>query len=182
MPENDHAYDPPITERITCMYYKARITENHPFDRFSNLWTSFNAFYAYKFGDAINGNRNSDRYLLTEFCKETQYEEIYKNLLANSESFKRNLNDFMKILNKTRFPGKIRDLRPHNRTNESAAKPFTSTENFKEFILITYQIRNNLIHGNKSNRNDADIEIIKTIFNAFIEFSGEIYKQEGIID
>ncbi len=179
MPSRDFSQDPPQLEIIKGMYDRAKLSD-HYFNCFINLWTSFNAFYTLKYGDELNGRKNNDRYLLNKFCTVQKYIQIYQNLIINSESFKENLFQFMTILNYTKFPGKIRDLRIHNRENESAAKSFSSVDNFEEFIWITYQIRNNLIHGNKSNENEADIKIVKTIFNLFIEFLSEIYKQEGI--
>lgn len=179
----DYIHVPESNEIIINWFLKAKKNIEFPLDSFIEMWISFNCFYTSRFycktlSDLGNAN---DFNIVKTFCSEPKYRTMYLNLLVTSESFQDILRSFLEILKNTKFPGKIRNLRPDMRENENEAKPFSSIGNFEEFIWITYQIRNNLFHGNKSTQNDADLIIVQTISNAFMEYLGEIYKEEGLL-
>lgn len=171
---------------IESWFYKAN-SNGEPFDNFIALWISFNGFYTsskrYNQARKLTTQKNIPEYLYLEsFCSEKKYQNIYFDLLKNTKSFEDYLNYFLKLLEKTRFKGKIADLRPDMRNDESAAKPFSNINNFEQFISISYQIRCNLFHGNKSSSDDGDKDIVNAILEPFKQFLEKVYENEGYLN
>jgi hypothetical protein len=181
----EYSLIPENKEIIESWFIKAKNSNENPFDKFNALWISFNSFYTsperYAKARTLTTQRNIPEYIYLEsFCSEKKYNDIYLNLVKNSDIFTNKLNYFLKLLDeKTRFKGKIADLRQDMRNNEKFAKSFSDIENLEEFIFVTYQIRCNLIHGNKSTKNKGDNDIITAIFAPFIQFLEIIYEDEG---
>jgi len=146
---------PEPKEIIENWFNKANSNEE-PFDNFIALWISFNCFYTsgkrYVKARKLTNQPNIPEILyLKSFCSEKKYRSIYSELLKNSISFQEELNYFLKLLNeKTRFKGKIADLRPDMRDRVDRAQSFSDIINFEEFMLVSYQIRCNLFHGIKA--------------------------------
>ncbi len=158
------------------------------FDRFISLWVSFNCFFVsefYKTAKNDSGAREpSEKDYLRIIYTEKNYKNKYSELLNQNKKFKDELNTFFKYLNGsgyiTHFKGKVADMRPNRRT-EINAQSFENLNNFKQFILVVYQIRCNLFHGNKNPDANGDIKLVESIFKSFIIFIEEIYRMEGYL-
>lgn len=179
---------PESREIIEIWFNKSKNGNNPLFDKFISLWISFNSFYTsdkrYIKARRLTNRKNIPEYLYLEsFCSGKKYQNIYSDLLKNSNSFQKDLNYFLGLLEeKTRFKGKIADLRPDMRNREDAAQPFSDIKNFKEFIFVSYQIRCNLVHGNKSTTDDGDNDIVSAIYAPFIRFLQKVYENEGYLN
>lgn len=162
---------------------------NNDFDKFIYLWISFNCFFVSEFYDEAYEKRNktikkeddkeepSEGNYLSVFCENQKYKKLYADLIQNSDTFKTDLKLFKGSLQNNMFPGKVADLRP-NRVKESHARKFNNIKSLKQFIFVTYQIRNNLFHGNKDPGDENDLTLVNGIFNPFFEFLTELYKKE----
>jgi hypothetical protein len=160
-------------------------SDYNTFDNFIALWISFNGFFNSElYGDARRlGKRDSpsERAYLRAFFEKKEYEGIYLDLISDCQPFHDTLREFIRLLETiTMFPGRVADMRPALIT-ESHTQEFTDIHNFKDFILVTYQIRCNLFHGNKSISNEGDVRLVKGIFTPFRLFLNELYKQEGYL-
>lgn len=155
------------------------------FDKFIFLWISFNGYFVSKYfneaQELSNRREPSEWQYIKIISKNNAYKKVYVKLIENDPNFNEELNNFKGLLKNTHFPGKIADLRP-NSLIEDLAKEFSDIHNFEQFILITYQIRCNLFHGNKRPDYDGDIKIVKGIFEPFMIFITEIYRKEGYLN
>ena len=187
----------PTSKRIiTSWFERAQIPVKEPkydyFDRFITLWISFNCYFVSGLHDkACNRisiqNKNetikckrfepSEADYLKVLIDTPKYKCIYLNLIENSDDFVNKLELFKEFIQRNDYKGMVADLRSERR-KKSHAKKFSNINNFKQFIFVTYQIRCNLFHGNKSPFIGRDTELVKLIFDPFNEFLTEIYKEE----
>lgn len=177
---------PEPKEIIKNWFCKAK-PNKEPFDSYIAAWISFNGFYTsekrYDNSRKLRNTGNIPEYVyLKSFYSEKKYQNVYAGLLKNPD-FEHELNDFLDLINtKTRFKGKIADLRPDMRNKEDQAQPFSDINNFEEFVLVSYQIRCNLFHGNKSTSDDGDTAIVSAINAPFIRFLEKVYENEGYLN
>jgi len=172
---------------IKNWYLKAKNPVESPgydhFDRFISLWISFNCYFVSEFYDELKYKirRDPSEYNYLSFIVDrNDFKSHYSHLIENVPDFKKNLEYFQELLKQNRFPGAIADLRPH-RIKQDYAKRFDDIHSFEQFIWIVYQVRCNLFHGNKNPNHDDDIEIVKTIFDSWMDFITAIYKEEGYL-
>lgn len=166
---------------------KSGVESHKYFDGFISLWVSFNCFFVAEFySEAKTQSRRSEPserdYLKIIYTKQ-EYETKYLELL-NNQDFRNKINKFYNYLNGesyiVHFKGKVADMRPNHQT-ESKAQPFENINNFEQFIMVVYQIRCNLFHGNKSPHNDGDVQLVESIFETFLMFIEKIYNFEGYL-
>jgi len=179
---------------VKTWYEKSKDNQesDNDFDKFIYLWISFNCFFISEFYDEAYNKRNkniknendeeepSEANYLSVFCENQNYKSLYSDLIQNSDTFKKDLELFKDSLQNNMFPGRIPDLRP-NRIKRSHAQKFNNINSLKQFIFVTYQIRNNLFHGNKSPANNDDLILVNGIFDPFFEFLTELYKKEDYL-
>src|SRR5208283_747131 len=132
--------------------------EKDPFDKFVYLWFAFNALY----GQYLEKEDDKEKYLICTCSKDYLKQVPRRNLQS--------------ILNKdyVRFFENriIRDCRRKSgkdtRENVSSLKNTSNTLSYRvtSLLLILYQVRCNLFHGDKMYERDSDQEVIKNAADA----------------
>lgn len=155
------------------------------FDKFICLWISFNAFYCW-----ISLEETWKRSIYVDFLKENEKEDwdisrILFFVKKNEEFFNSlkddpNLKKFHKYINiRTRENSKkiwwIIDLFKDEKVT------YIDISDFKKYILVIYQVRNNLFHWwkNLDNYNESLIKETNLIFSYFLE---KLYKKYCITE
>lgn len=113
------------------------------FISFMGYWIAFNAFYNFK--SAVQGDSKALNKLNQIFTNELDSCIIY--LYSNYESDFRNLDNVCPIHDEQQIPKPDSTFKINNPT-------------FKDISGVLYQIRCNLIHGNKSDSDKRDVEVV----------------------
>lgn len=129
-------------------WYERAQNETDTFDKFNNLWISFNNFYSSR-------RSISDRMKISEFITD-HITEIKANEILSS------CNKEISYL--VSIP--VIDMRGsgHDTTQNitSFLNSTTNIEKIKQILIIIYQVRCNVMHGDKSPTRDRDIQLCES--------------------
>lgn len=119
--------------------------EVDPFDSFSNYWRGFNNLY---FGVGNGPERDKIKEFLSQNIPEAEVAKILQ-IHANKISF---------LLSQP-----VLDMRGNGRNTAGNIQAFNNVNSqlskLKEVLMVIYQVRCNLEHGQKSPNRDRDIQL-----------------------
>lgn len=137
-----------------------------PFHKFEDLWKSFNGYASVVFKPIAkkeNPSASISENLIIKTIKESEkIIRIYEELLENQD-FSNALKAFRKTIHKDDGYYIIR------MDNDNKVK-FNDIDNFGQFIQIIYQIRCNLIHGEKIPYGTNDQKIVEAAYGVLEKF------------
>ncbi|MGD9130138.1 MAG: hypothetical protein PVH73_01025 [Candidatus Bathyarchaeota archaeon] len=118
------------------------------FDQFISLWLSFNAWGTYK-------SREDQDYQMLRWIKtNTGLPEIHNRLMNDDAEYQQRVRRLSEYT--------VLDMRPGH---QDESKSIENTNSFDELLDIIYQIRCNLFHGQKSEIDPNDRELVDLAFH-----------------
>lgn len=126
--------------------------EEDEFDRFVYLWFAFNILYSEHFD-------NNERQAIREYLRENWWAISNPDIILKSEDvdyFKNRIIKNCKIYNRqdtSEFAERLKNGQNSNRYR------------FEALMMILYQVRCNLFHGNKLFSSESDQEVVKHAAN-----------------
>lgn len=133
------------------------------FTKFVIVWIAFNSYYSQKYKH-INGDKNK----VIRFSED--HMKFYEELRKKDDCFKEIVNNFRKTKSNDREF--VIDL-----NNERRKYYFNDVNNSsKDFFKAIYQIRCNLIHGDKCPSDAGDEKIVQWAFNSLFVFWKEFIR------
>lgn len=160
-------------EEIASSWLQKAEKEYDDFDKFVSLWFALNALYNEFF-------RTDERYAIKEFIDQRY------NTKVGSGRIKQLLSDKSINFFKTRI---IRDMRGNlnnsfsyrEDTRENAqilkSSEYSSSKHLKELLMILYQVRCNLFHGDKMYDRESDMAVISNAANILMNLLKEYLRR-----
>lgn len=151
-------------EQIAMSWLKKAENEHDVFDKFVSLWFVLNALYNEFFS-------SSERYAIKEFIDHKYNQRV------NNTKIKQLLSDTNVTFFKHRI---IRDIRGNlnnsgsyrEDTKENArilsGSDYPVNRRLKELLMILYQVRCNLFHGDKMYNRESDMTVISSAANVLM--------------
>jgi hypothetical protein len=118
------------------------------FDQFVSLWFAFNAWGTYE------SKKDKDFEMLSWIKSNTNLPEIHNRLTKDDADY------LQKVTRLSQY--KVLDMRPGH---QGQSKSVNSIDNFDELLDVIYQIRCNLFHGQKSETDSNDWELVDLAFH-----------------
>lgn len=118
------------------------------FDQFMSLWLAFNAWGTYK------SKKDKDLEMLSWIKINTNLPEIHNRLVKDDEDY------LQRVTRLSQY--KVLNMRPGHR---GQSKSISNINSFDELLDVIYQIRCNLFHGQKSEIDPNDRELVDLAFH-----------------
>lgn len=126
-------------EKIIKGWIERGARETDPFFKFISYWIAFNCWLITETGE------DYDRKALDKLYKESGLYGNFSNII-NDNNNKRLFND-------------LAGIRPIK--NKGRLHPINNVNDFKEVMNVLYAIRCNLFHGNKTDNENRDSEVMR---------------------
>lgn len=128
------------SKKIIGTWIKKGDSESNKFSKFICYWISFNCWLYTKTGEC------ADRKALNKLYKNQSLYQKFTDLVKENEAVFKDFKNVCPIEN-NRNSGRIKELK--------------NIYDFKENIDVIYEIRCNLFHGSKVDKDERDVEVIK---------------------
>jgi hypothetical protein len=127
---------------------KERTREFTIFDQFMSLWLAFNAWGTYE------SKKDKDFQMLSWVKTSTDLPNIHSRLMKGDEDYLQGVTCLSHY--------RVLDMRPGH---QGQCKSISSTNSLNELLDVIYQIRCNLFHGQKSEIDPHDRELVDLAFH-----------------
>jgi len=157
---------PETKRRIEGWFYKS---EPDYFSSFATLWIAFNAFYK----DYLPGR--GDHETVSNIGGDKKLFALFRKLQESDSALRDNLKELAQELKDSPLTNM-----KYRRTHEL---PYDGGVDFsfccyKELIEIIYQIRNNMIHGDKDPESQRDEKLVRLAYKILHSFMAELINND----
>ena len=146
------AYPTVTRERLIVDWFnrsQMRVTPRSSiFDKFMSLWVAFNAWGTYQ------SKKGKDAEMLSWIKINTDLPRIHAELMKDNEDYR------YKVVRLAQY--EVLDMRPGH---EGQSKSINDINSFDQLLDVIYQIRCNLFHGQKSEIDPHDCELVDLAFH-----------------